>query len=106
MPQRICSRKAPLLKNQTQRISKKNLKLSLNGSKNNFNSPKLSTPSSVITKVKKSETFIEGKWKVPPEKMRNTDNGKLKVSKHLASQNDVHATKMYSNNTSGNSIGK
>lgn len=105
MPQRICSRKAPLLKTNTKRITKKSLKLSLNGSNNTLSNLKLSTPSNVNLKVKQSES-IDGKWKVPPKKMRNSEYGRFKAAQQLTRQNDVTASQMYDNDTSGNSVGK
>lgn len=105
MPQRICSRKAPLLKSNTKRISKKSPKFSLNGSNSTLSSLKLSTPSNVISKVKQSES-IGGKWKIPSKKMRNTEYGRLNGAQHLVRQNDVSASQMYDNDASVNSVGK
>lgn len=105
MPQRICSRKAPLLKPNTKRIPKKSLKLSLNRSNNTFSSLKLSTSSNTISKIKRNES-IDGKWKVPTKKMRSSEYGRCKAAQHLTCENDVHASQMMDNDTSGNYIGK
>ncbi len=98
MPQRICTRKPSLLKANTKRISKKNLKLSLNGS-----SLKLSTPANVISKVKQSES-IEAKWKVPTKKIRNA--GSFNVAQHSTRQKNFNASQIYGNDNSGSSAGK
>lgn len=105
MPQRICSRKAPLLKANTKRIPKKNLKLSLNRSNNTLSSLKLSTSSNTISKIKRNES-IDDKWKVPTKKMRSTEYGRCKAAQHLTRQNDVHASQMIGNGTPGNYVGK
>lgn len=103
MPQRICSRKTPLLKTNTKRISKKNHKLSLNGSNNTKSSLKQSIPSN-FTKVKHSES-IDGKWEDPRKKMRNTGSGRFKATQNLK-RHDVDATQMSDNDASGNCYGK
>lgn len=97
MPQRICSRKAPLLKAASpKRLSKKNVKLSLNGSGNSLHGLKLSAPSNIITKVELSAA-TEDKWKVPSKKMRNAEHGKIRGATQ---------SQMYDDDDYGNSVGK
>lgn len=105
MPQRICSKKAPLLKSHVKRIPKKNLKFSPNCSNNTLGSLKLSTPTNNISKVKQSAS-AGGKLKEPSGKIRNTEYGKCEVAQHPTRQNDVYASEMHGNDTFGNSSGE
>lgn len=98
MPQRICSKKAPLLKGNEKRVSKKNLRL--NGSNNNLNNVKLSTPANNISKLKQSEC-INDKRQVPSKKMQNTESGRSK-----ASQNQTDQKNLNGNDNHHSSVGK
>lgn len=105
MPQRICSRKTPLIKANTKRVSKKNLKVPFNGSITNSGNVKASTPPTVITKVKQG---IEGKWKTSSIKTEpgNTEYRRDNASEHIVRHDDGNVTQMYYNSTPGNSVGK